>query len=58
MPSNGDIIVKVDDTPVYKYEDLISYLFRHTKVGQTIELTVLRDGKEIVIPVTLDARTD
>jgi serine protease Do len=56
VPSNGDIIVKIDDTKVDKYDDLISYLALKTDVGQTVKLTVLREGEQITVPVTLDAR--
>ena len=56
VPSDGDIIIKIDDTVVRKFGDLISYLTLKTNVGQTVQLTVLRDGAEVTVPVTLDAR--
>jgi serine protease Do len=52
----GDIIVKIDNTPVKVFEDLTTYLARYTDVGQTIKLTVLRQGKEQELSVTLSAR--
>ncbi len=52
----GDLIVKLDDQQVNNFSDLNSYLVFHTTVGQTIELTVLRDGDTVVLPLTLGAR--
>ncbi|MBE2201069.1 MAG: trypsin-like peptidase domain-containing protein [Anaerolinea sp.] len=52
----GDYILAVDGNPVRDSSELISYLVFETEVGQTIELTVLRNGKEIVVPLTLSAR--
>jgi serine protease Do len=42
----GDLITAVDGIKMKTYEDLISYLFNNTDVGQTITLTVLRNGEE------------
>ncbi len=52
----GDLIVAIDDTSIGNFSDLNSYLVFHTTVGQTIELTVLRDGDTVVLPLTLGAR--
>jgi S1-C subfamily serine protease len=52
----GDVIVTIDDQPVNEFDDLVIYLARHTEVGQTVTLTVLRQGKEVQIQVTLGAR--
>lgn len=52
----GDVIVAVDGEPVQDFDDLIAYLARHTEVGQTITLTVLRSGHETETDVTLAAR--
>jgi len=40
---------------VRTYEDLISYIFNKTEVGQRVELTILRDGKEMTVTATLQA---
>jgi serine protease Do len=55
-PVGGDVIVAVDGQPVKESDDLIAYLARSTEVGQTITLTVLRDGKEQTVELTLAAR--
>jgi 2-alkenal reductase len=52
----GDLIVAIDGQPVQDTEQLISYLVFKADVGQTVELTVLRDGETITLPLTLGAR--
>lgn len=52
----GDLIVAIDGQPVQDTEQLISYLVFKADVGQTIELTVLRGGETITLPLTLGAR--
>lgn len=52
----GDLIVAIDGQPVQDFSDLNSYLIFHTSVGQTIDLTVLRDGAQLTIPLTLGTR--
>jgi len=49
----GDVIIAVDDQPVRSYEDLVSFIFNQTEVGQKIQLTVLRDGKETLVDLVL-----
>lgn len=56
IPIGGDVIVRIDSTDITRSEDLISYLVRRTAVGQQITLTVLRDGSEVEITVTLGER--
>ena len=52
----GDVIIQIDNQPVNDFEDIVAYLARYTEVGQTIQLTVLRDGSEKTLDVTLVAR--
>jgi 2-alkenal reductase len=52
----GDLIVDIDGRSIDDFEDLNSYLVFHTQVGQTIQITVLRDGQRVVLPLTLGAR--
>ena len=49
----GDVIVAVDSQPVNSFDDLSSYLFNNTEVGQAVTITVLRDGAEQAITLTL-----
>ena len=56
IPTGGDVIVSINGTQVPKFDDLIGYLERSTTVGQTVQLSVLRDGKTVQVDVTLAAR--
>ncbi len=56
VPVGGDIITAIDDQPVRRMEDLIGYLYRKTQVGQTVTLTIVRDGQTKKVRVTLAAR--
>jgi len=58
VPIGGDVIVAVDGQPITSFNDLVAYLARNTEVGQTVSLTVLRQGKEEKISVVLEARTN
>ena len=52
----GDLIVKIDDRPIDNFSDLNSYLVFSATVGQTIEVTVLRNGDLVDLALTLGAR--
>jgi S1-C subfamily serine protease len=52
----GDVIIAIDGSDVKSMDDLIAYLGNSTTVGQDVSLTVLRDGKETTVEVTLEAR--
>jgi S1-C subfamily serine protease len=52
----GDLIVEIDGQPINDFSDLNAYLVFHTQVGQTIEITVLRGGQTMTLPLTLGAR--
>jgi len=52
----GDVIIAVDDQPVRQFDDLLVYLIEHTSVGQTVRLTIIRDGRPQAVPVTLAER--
>jgi S1-C subfamily serine protease len=52
----GDVITAIDNQPVTGMDYLIAYLARSTKVDQKVTLTILRDGKQKSVDVTLAAR--
>lgn len=52
----GDLIVAIEDQLVEDTEALIAYLVFKSSVGQTLNLTVIRDGETINLPMTLGAR--
>ena len=55
-PVGGDIITGIDGQAVTGFEDLISYLFNNTQPGQEVTLTILHDGQEQQVKVTLGAQ--
>jgi S1-C subfamily serine protease len=46
LESGGDLITRIDDQPITKLDDLLIYLEEKTAPGQTVRLTVLRDGNQ------------
>jgi S1-C subfamily serine protease len=52
----GDLIIEIDGRPINTFADLNSYLVFHASVGQTIQITVLRNGETVIVPLTLGAR--
>ena len=49
----GDILTAIDGQPVATARDLLRYVDTQTTIGQTIQLTLWRDGQEVTVPVTL-----
>lgn len=58
VPVGGDIILTIEGTQMSSFEDLASYLSLQTQPGDTITLTVLRDGTEQTVDLTLAARPE
>jgi len=54
VPVGGDVIIAVDGQPVADLETWTIYLETQKAIGDTVQLTVLRDGQEQVIPVILE----
>jgi len=54
-PVDGDIIIRADQIEVRDAEDLIKHL-RERKIGEVVNLQVIRDGKTHDIKVTLQER--
>lgn len=52
----GDVITAIDGQPIKTIEDLIAYLADNTQVGQTVTLTILRNGSQMSVDVTLTSR--
>jgi S1-C subfamily serine protease len=52
----GDVITAIDDEAVEDMDDLIAYLSASVVVGQEVSLSVIRDGHETEVSVTLEAR--
>jgi 2-alkenal reductase len=56
VPYDGDIVTAIDAQPVRGSDDLLGYLEVESSVGDTVTLTVLRDGQEQKIDITLAGR--
>ncbi len=56
VPVGGDVIIAADGRAISSMDDLITDLNRYAKVNDTYSLTVLRDGREQIIELTLAAR--
>jgi len=52
----GDVILAIDDRDVRKIDDVLGYLQQATQVGETVTLTVWRDGQIMNMGITLGAR--
>ena len=52
----GDVIIGIDDKPIRKIDDLLSYLDREKKVGENVTLSIVRNGQIHNIDLTLVAR--
>jgi S1-C subfamily serine protease len=49
----GDILTAIDGEPIANDRDLLRYLDTQTRIGQTIQVTVWRDGQQLTVPVIL-----
>jgi|AntRauTorckE6833_2_1112554.scaffolds.fasta_scaffold00713_12 S1-C subfamily serine protease len=58
VPVGGDVIVAIEGEPVRGPGDLIGYLVAQTDPGDTVELTVIRDGERQTVNVTLTNRPE
>ncbi len=56
VPTGGDVVVGVDGVEVRKFDDLLRYISTKARAGQTVELTVLRNGQETKLKITLEER--
>lgn len=54
----GDVIEKIDDKVVRKIDDILAYIESMKSVGETVTLSVLRDGKIQKVNLSLAARPD
>ena len=52
----GDVIIAIADHQVLQFEDLLAYIVSHTEVGQSVKLTIIRDGRQGQVTVVLAER--
>ena len=58
FPVGGDFMTALNGEKVADFQSLTVLLETRTRVGETITLTVLRDGREMNVPVTLAERPE
>jgi len=51
----GDVVIEMDGTRIFTFSDLAAGIADH-RPGDTIQLSVLRDGEQIEVEVELEAR--
>ncbi len=56
IQGGGDIVTAIDDQPVRRFEDLVSYLVTKVEPGETVTLSILRDGQSLPVEVVLGTR--
>jgi 2-alkenal reductase len=54
----GDVILRIDSEEIEVFDDLISFLSRRGEVGKTVTLTIVRDGEEQSLELTLGPRPE
>lgn len=52
----GDVILSVDHNDVRKIDDILIHLQREKKVGETVDLEILREGRVTNFELTLEER--
>jgi S1-C subfamily serine protease len=58
VPVGGDVLLSIGGTDLSTAEDLGSYLALRASPGETVEVTVLRDGSERTVDLELGTRPD
>ena len=56
IPLGGDIVTAINDEPMTGSREFVVYLETETEVGDTVQVTVIRDGEEQNAQVTLTER--
>lgn len=56
VPAGGDVIVGINGTKITTRQELSSYLALKASPGETVDITVLRDGKRQTLEFTLGKR--
>ena len=58
VPVGGDIVLSVEGQEIRTGEDLATVLITQTEPGETVEVTLLRDGETRTVTVTVGTRPD
>lgn len=54
--TQGDVIIGVDDIAVRKLIDILVYIERTKRPGDTVRLTIIREGEQLPVELTLGVR--
>jgi len=54
--AGGDLIIQVDEVEINNFSELLSYMMLNKTPGDTMDMTVLRNGEEMTFMVTLGER--
>ncbi len=54
----GDVITAIDGRKMTSIGDILVYLQQQPDVGDTVNMTVIRDGEQVFVPLTLGSRTN
>ena len=52
----GDVVIAIDGQPVESFDDMLVYVALKTRPGDSITLTIIRDGAQEDITINLEAR--
>jgi S1-C subfamily serine protease len=53
----GDIIIAINGTRIRNMDDLSTYLEEYTLPGQAIDVAIVRNNENLVLPLTLEAQS-
>jgi len=56
VPTGGDVIVRLDGTPIPTLNDLSIHLALETSPGDELEARIVRDGSRQTVTLTLGER--
>ncbi len=54
----GDVIVAINGEEIRDINDILLYLERKTEVGEEVNMTVIRKGEKLTLPLTLASRPE
>jgi S1-C subfamily serine protease len=54
--AGADVITAIDNITVTEFDDLLGYIVQQTQIGQSVTLSILRDGQPQTLTLTLGER--
>ncbi|QGA80791.1 S1C family serine protease [Candidatus Nanohalobium constans] len=54
----GDVVVGIDGEEMRDLDDILNYLAQDAEVDEEVELTIIRNGERMNIPLTLESRPE